>query len=421
MTNLMIADDEKIVIKALKFIINANFPDKFEIFPARSGREAILIAEQTCIDIAFIDMSMPGINGIQTIKRLREIHPEMVCIVLSAHDKFDYAVNAMHLGVLDYLLKPINREQIIEVLFTARLEIEKNKNRRLQEVDMSERLDKAKRMMEKELVSSAISWRSDMPSLEEHKRVLGIERLCGFCLLLEFDNSFLERNGVFHGQGEAIGSDYYTVCEQIKSVGLYLVGSLLSNRIAVFRILDSPAEEERVLAEAEKIRDKLAGYVGAKVMIGVGSYLPDIDKASDSYFAAVLALQFADLQTPVVSYQQIKDRPAEEAAQKESGVSKPIQQAVAYIDRHYDHNLTLNFMAGIVNMSPNYFSKLFKEEAGDNFIDYLTRIRIDRAKKILLENKCSIKEVSLAVGYRDSGYFTRIFKKVTGVVPSDYV
>ncbi|MHB8128188.1 MAG: helix-turn-helix domain-containing protein, partial [Mobilitalea sp.] len=74
----------------------------------------------------------------------------------------------------------------------------------------------------------------------------------------------------------------------------------------------------------------------------------------------------------------------------------------------------------IVDISPYYFSKLFKEETGENFIEYLTNIRIEKAKKLLQNRDVSIKNICVDTGYSDPNYFSRIFKKQVGVTPTEY-
>ena len=73
-----------------------------------------------------------------------------------------------------------------------------------------------------------------------------------------------------------------------------------------------------------------------------------------------------------------------------------------------------------MNISPYYFSKLFKEEAGENFIDYLTGLRIARARELLADPARTVKDISRMVGYADPNYFSRIFKKQTGMTPREY-
>ena len=105
---------------------------------------------------------------------------------------------------------------------------------------------------------------------------------------------------------------------------------------------------------------------------------------------------------------------------KESSLSV-IDKAKAYIQTHYQKDISLDDVSREVDISPYYFSKLFKEETGQNFIEYLTQIRMDCAKQ-LMENKAelSMKEICLACGYQDPNYFSRIFKKNTGLTPTEY-
>jgi len=96
------------------------------------------------------------------------------------------------------------------------------------------------------------------------------------------------------------------------------------------------------------------------------------------------------------------------------------KKAKEYIDANYAKSITLEDVAREINVSPQYFSKLFKEETGKNFIDYLTNVRISAAKKLLSQGRLSIKEICYHIGYSDPNYFSRIFKKVVGVPPTEY-
>jgi Response regulator containing CheY-like receiver domain and AraC-type DNA-binding domain len=97
-----------------------------------------------------------------------------------------------------------------------------------------------------------------------------------------------------------------------------------------------------------------------------------------------------------------------------------VGKAKEYMRNHYTKDLSLEEVAKYVDISPYYFSKLFKEEERENFIDYLISLRIDRAKELLHETEKSIKEVCSEVGYSDPNYFSRIFKKIVGYTPTEY-
>lgn len=105
---------------------------------------------------------------------------------------------------------------------------------------------------------------------------------------------------------------------------------------------------------------------------------------------------------------------------KEEVYSDIIMEAKELIDHSYSKDINLEMISRKVNISPYYFSKIFKEETGENFIDYVTAIRIEKAKEVLKERDCSIKEVCIQVGYKDPNYFSRLFKKQVGVTPTEY-
>ena len=98
---IMLADDEGIVIDSLKFIIEKEFGDQCAIEFAKTGRSVIELAENFRPDIAIMDIQMPGINGIEAMREIRETNTNVVFIVMSAYDKFDYAKEAIKLGVLE--------------------------------------------------------------------------------------------------------------------------------------------------------------------------------------------------------------------------------------------------------------------------------------------------------------------------------
>lgn len=97
-----------------------------------------------------------------------------------------------------------------------------------------------------------------------------------------------------------------------------------------------------------------------------------------------------------------------------------VSRVKAYIDENYAKDLSLDEVSRMVDISPYYFSKLFKQEAGETFIEYVTRTRIKNARRFLEDSRYSIKEVCVMSGYGDPNYFSRIFKKYEGMTPSEY-
>lgn len=101
-------------------------------------------------------------------------------------------------------------------------------------------------------------------------------------------------------------------------------------------------------------------------------------------------------------------------------ISKEISDVIQYIDENYKRELTLLELAQIVQVSPNYLSSLFKKETGTNFADYLLQYRIDRAKELLLSTFCKTYEVAELTGFSNQSYFSRAFKKLTGIGPKEF-
>lgn len=111
-----------------------------------------------------------------------------------------------------------------------------------------------------------------------------------------------------------------------------------------------------------------------------------------------------------------KEEPAEESSAPPSIVNK----AREYVEEYYAEELTLQRVAEAVGISSSYLSSLFSQHLGCGFIDYLNKIRIDHACDYLKQHYFKTYEIAYKVGYRDEKYFSRVFKKVTGMSPSEY-
>lgn len=112
---------------------------------------------------------------------------------------------------------------------------------------------------------------------------------------------------------------------------------------------------------------------------------------------------------------------AESAKQQSMASGQDLFNTVTtYIHNHFDENISLETAAHMVELSPTYFSKLFKEETGQTFIDYISLVRISKAKQLLTSSNMSLKEICFHIGYHDPNYFSRVFKKYERVSPREY-
>ena len=148
-----------------------------------------------------------------------------------------------------------------------------------------------------------------------------------------------------------------------------------------------------------------------------------------SYCREALRLQITDYILKPVNYQEFgtcidnlkismfENRTTEEADEQEEHT---ILGIVRYMQEHLTEEISLNVLAEEFHLSASYISQLFKNEIGVNFLAYLTNIRMEQAKKLLLSTPLSIAEVSERSGYGDYRVFTKAFKKSEGVTPSQY-
>lgn len=116
MKKILIVDDEKFIRNGISAIIGNNFPELFQIELAKNGQEALEIMKKIEFDLVITDINMPFMNGIDFIKEIRQILGNLEIIVISGYDEFEYARQCMKYGVKNYLLKPINDKELVEIV-----------------------------------------------------------------------------------------------------------------------------------------------------------------------------------------------------------------------------------------------------------------------------------------------------------------
>lgn len=528
MYRILIADDEGIVLDALKFIIEKNFGDACEVAMAKTGRAVIELAEEFRPDIALMDIQMPGINGIDAIKEIRKRNRHTKFIVVSASDKFDYAKEAINLGVVDYINKPIRQEMIVEVLKKTMQSLDMERDKRSNDLLIREKLENVVPFIESGFIYSILFQEHFEEDTNNYKQLLGIEEYeYGYMLTVVFGESQQENhmtNAV--GAGVRIQNQYRSIRELLKSYFPGIVGNVMANKIAVFMPWPkSEMDYEQRIEIIEKSRElarKLRSKADVVFRIGIGSVKPmreaivSYNEALDSLLQSQASVTHTEDNPTGCAYAEDYPITMEKAlfekvecgdmagcqeevkrffdwmetnyatniddirlkclefvlfaeqraylnggltyhflsrtdymptlmskkelsgirewfeekmkaacrnvkgSRKESSLSV-IDKAKAYIHTQFQKELSLDEVSKEVNVSPYYFSKLFKEETGQNFIEYLTEIRISKAKELLSQgNETSMKEICLACGYQDPNYFSRIFKKIVGKTPTEY-
>ncbi|MGB4649708.1 MAG: response regulator, partial [Acetivibrionales bacterium] len=116
MYSLMVCDDEQIMIESVRHIVEKEFSNVRIIETARSGREAIEKTLTIKPDIILTDIKMPGINGLDAIKEIKKVHNDVKIVIVSVYEFFEYAKQAVELGVSEYLIKPVKKERLVDTL-----------------------------------------------------------------------------------------------------------------------------------------------------------------------------------------------------------------------------------------------------------------------------------------------------------------
>lgn len=527
MYRVLIADDEGIMREALKNIITSNFGNECELEFAKTGRAVVELAESFRPDIAFMDIQMPGINGIQAIKEIQKFSSTTRFIIISAYDKFDYAKEAINLGVMEYLTKPVKRAKVVEVVERAMKEIDAERKKRSDSLKIQEKLETVIPIVENGFVNSMILQEGGASDFSYYKMLLDIQQEYAYVAVIQFgisnEDGILTTPVGMSVKAQAAYQEFSATCKEFFSC---IVGPIMTNRFVLVVPCEEGTQEygERIqsIEQARHLTRKLGSRFEAKFRAGIGKIYP-IENLKLSYQEAYKALSqstssvahvedlaltgvyvgdypveterrlFAqlakadwpaarqtaneffdwmirnyyedreDIQLKTLEFviwaerdaffngglseyglqsrkdyltsvlacpdyislrewflQKLEEVCRKVSSKKEEQSESVISKAKAYIDQNFSKELSLDEVSRSVNISPYYFSKLFKEESGENFIEYLTRVRIRHAKELLKNPSLSIKEICVMSGYSDPNYFSRIFKKQEDVTPSEY-
>jgi two-component system, response regulator YesN len=520
---ILIVDDEVLERKVLTKMINDSSKRAMVIGEAPNGRIAIEMAKEYHPDVVFMDIKMPGIDGVQAVKEIRKLDPGIRFIMVSAFNTFEYAKEVMQQGVKEYILKPSSKKDILESLERVTEEILEERKQKEEYLHLRENLNRAVSIAQQEWISSLLVNQVQDITFDEWGQLLGVEITCGYIVLFSFQP--IEGTELTSLEKEA----WYTwLKETIKLVVKdkeSMFGPMKDKQVPVLLLSQKTLEKSQFITSAKKNIEQIfflfqkESFKG-QLKIGIGRPYHHAHELHLSYHEAVMALEkllkvpsqrylFAekqevtdnkvnlrllemekklldavrqgDLNSSLLMFDLYikkvtlnKDNGNDTSLKKvldelfillsrmlhDLGISYPyipaleemnddhmllekgksqlfsvvqhvqgwrnnhakgmLYKAKEYIESHFAETLTLEQVAEYVELSPFYFSKLFKDRFGMNFIDYLTDIRISKAKEEMSNQGKSLKEICYSIGYKDPNYFSRVFKKITGLSPTEY-
>ncbi|MDO5407286.1 MAG: response regulator [Eubacteriales bacterium] len=478
MYKLLIVDDEDLEREGLASLIPWSDYQIQVVGTAWNGIEGLEKIQALRPDIVITDIKMPVMNGIELVRRTREVCPEVRFIVLSGYGEYEYTSQAMELGVRHYLLKPCDEKKLLQILDKVTAEI---RGDRLKHDEQSQ---KAKQMRSLKLRAGEQLFRNVLIGKEtvegDYLRVLeedGWTEKPVFLLAMRAERriDYLEQFALTNIFAELLGTGSIALTTAIERDVLYLVDAALLTEIRpvtekvqkeyerfmpvsfhpmisgagqVTEVLDmyrtilgmyreegqirhddvkavrEAAGQEELLFELRLLglRLKLAGYsLQQQKEYGSGLLLLLFGEESQEGQRDILALEDEKLWLERMVYWVNRCRKRRPVTDKEQKRMETLIQAI--YQNLGEQELSLQWLAReILFMNEDYVSRLFSGFMNQKYSAYVAEKRIRMAERILQDNPdVRIIELAEELGYpMDGQYFSRTFKKITGKTPSEY-
>lgn len=386
MYNILIVDDEPIVKIALRSILPWEEYGFFICGTAGNGLEALSLIEKQHPDVIITDLKMPGMDGLELIRTLKEKNYPGEILVLSNYEDFDSVRSALLLGAADYLLKiKIQADTLLACLnkTTEKLQKKAGEKSPVPEETISENRNR--------LLLSFFQGDSSLASFiqENRETKLGfMEKSCAICYVtfekfLSNDafsiSANLLRNMILDAVQGAL-QPYILVLNDYSALVVFSQRELTVSQIKVEQLV-------------KKLYNRFTMYQ---------SFAPDMP-----------------YQENLKNYEEAR-KIYQSFHQNEGHYKNDVAKTIAYIEENYMHRLTLASISSNVNLSSSYLCRVFKSEVGISITSYLNNLRIRKAATLIKEQALSLKEISAMVGIDDQLYFSRLFKKCMGISPSEY-
>ncbi|MCI9221704.1 MAG: response regulator [Lachnospiraceae bacterium] len=363
MYTLLIADDEADERILIRFLLN-RFKDVFHILEAQNGREALELLSGRHVDVLLSDIQMPFLNGIDLVSRVKEVNPDVEVLFFSGYDDFAYVKAALSLKAVNYILKPVDPDEFHKVLteIVGRLDSHKLQFSRSEQYMETDFHDIIREMPDKKAESASIDDATN--------------------LILQNIESALKMK-----QPEALSAHVHALVDQYADIPklshIYIrhICTTLLKMLMDALPLHSEEDLQNAIKEIYSFR-----------------HFSDIVKLIEHYLSLVTA----------------------EFEQGQNASNYAVYQVEQYIRTHYSEDLTLNILADLVYLNPNYLSNVFSQVTGCTLNKYINQIRMEKAQELLLHTNMKITDISQAVGYPNASYFCKSFQKRFGTTPERF-
>jgi two-component system response regulator YesN len=474
---ILLADDDKNIRFTLKSML-FDILDDAAVVEARNGRELVTLCAENPPDLAFVDIQMPEMDGISAIEKAQNFTPSTLFVILTGFGEFSYAKKCIALGVLDYLLKPVDAEKLEKVVKRAEEKLRTSR--------------KLEQSLFQTKVFSFAHYYADMGddiAISDDKLPSGeIYLVCNFVFASEpdhrknfptFRHKFISNLNTCIPAAfnhSSVFSVYFTDSGLMRTIIRTGTDNLLQNfSDYVKAIIPIPAEEHiffkivyqtadtlrQIFHDGIEIEKKLyrtiilenqAVVSADKLPAGHDDFLQQLcmlhrlqDENDEWHYINAVELfshNYAALPENIplsalidyfkCTYEINSEMPVQTwtdclnilnttGSDSDQDFPELIDRIKKFIAENYMSDLSSNQIADQFSITPNYLSSLFHRKTGIKLLDYITDFRIKKARQLLKNNRtASVKDIAIMVGYANPRYFSTLFKNVTGMLPTQF-
>jgi len=446
MYRVLVVDDEPLVQVGLKSMLQG-FENVEVIGSASNGKDAFDIIGTESPDIVIADIKMPVMTGLELLAESNKHYgPVPAFIMLTAYEEFEMVRKALSYQAVDYLVKvELDKEQLSEAIKKAIARVNQVKKpegdkaeSRLQNADTFQLEELRQRFMLKLLhgeFSDGKALKHEASNVRmDFKFNRYIAAYAEIVVSSEGENRHDEDPevgkdmGIAREASEESGTDrmitLYRSCLSMtrEIVERYAPCYIVSNDTEHFTILfffteNTPVAESmtHIQEAVENAHTMINNYFNVSLRFGIGTAVSSPMDIHTTFEEAKTAEKETDKDAAIRLFSHIV------GANRRSGKDKLIAMIQDYIDENLKGKLQLNEIADAFGLSPAYLSVLFKKNTDIGFSEYVYTRKIEHAKKMLLSDDMKVYEVADALGFESAYYFSKVFKKVTGVSPREFI
>ena len=472
MTKILIADDEKLIRAGIKKLLSDSLDGDVTFFEAKNGIEALEICKSELPEVMLTDIRMPGMDGVELMKNVSQLEQKPAIIVLSGFDDFSYAKAAIESGASSYILKPVEKEELVKSVEKAlagiRRNIQQKKEENLRSLideghfseDIASDIAKfAKNGMYCVTICTS-SCNCTVSSFLDGITHYVIEQKRGYMTfivakdLLEkvINHPTLTNCAVGVSQISTSVSDLRRIKRESLTAVFQKFFSQTGKGVFIFPegrteldFTDFDAAYDKMIANLdllneEEVRNSLNKfldftdlsqenaaeclyYAYNKIKSGLFTRYPKFTSADTYLYLKSLMIEnitqaatLKEWKAFILDYELY----LLELLKNQQGKYPYITVAVSYIREHFSDDITMATVANHVSMNYTWFSEKFKEQMGVNFNDYLKRFRMEQAKHLLEKGTFKVYEVAERCGFKDVKHFMKSFREMNGMSAGEW-